>query len=171
MWAWQHLYQNVKQQHISTRKVRNREQKLPWITKDIKKELNKRHKLLKEYKVNKNADTWQLYKMSRNKSKKMIRRAEIKYWKEQFAEGAISKKFWKVVRKAQGKDRKRQIPPIDDGSGNILVDDLAKAESKSNYFSNIGRQLAERFDTQTEKSYENVYRVSPGFSQIELRNS
>ena len=25
VWAWQHLYQNVKQQHISTRKVRNRE--------------------------------------------------------------------------------------------------------------------------------------------------
>ena len=41
VWAWQHLYQNIKQQHISTRKVRNREQKLPWITKDIKKELNK----------------------------------------------------------------------------------------------------------------------------------
>ena len=29
MWAWQHLYQNIKQQHISTRKVRSGEHKLP----------------------------------------------------------------------------------------------------------------------------------------------
>ena len=98
----------------------------------------------------------------------MIRCAEIKYWKEQFAEGDSSKKFSKVIRKAQGKDRKRQIPPIDDGSDNILVDDHAKAESINNYFSNIGRQLVEGFDTQTEESYENVYRISPSFSQIEL---
>ena len=46
VWAWQHLYQNIKQQHISTRKVRSGEHKLPWINKSIRKEQNKLYKLL-----------------------------------------------------------------------------------------------------------------------------
>ena len=120
VWAWQHLYQNTKQQHISTRKVRSGEHKLPWINKSIRKEQNKRYKLLKEYKTHKDKDIWKRYKNSRNTVKKMIRHAEIRYWKEQFEQAGNDKQFWKIVRKAQGKDKKRQIPPIDDGSGKYL---------------------------------------------------
>ena len=38
VWAWQHIYQEIASNHISTRKVRKRENKLPWITNEIKKE-------------------------------------------------------------------------------------------------------------------------------------
>ena len=61
LWAWQHLYQNIKQQHISARKVRSGERKLPWIDKSIRKEQNKRYKLLKEYKTHKDKDIWKRY--------------------------------------------------------------------------------------------------------------
>ena len=50
----------------------------------------------------------------------MIRHAEIRYWKEQFKQAENNKQFWKIVRKAREKDKKHQIPPIDDGSGKYL---------------------------------------------------
>ena len=50
VWAWQHLYQRIVSDHIPTRQVRMRKNKLPWITNEIRKEQNKRYRLLKLYK-------------------------------------------------------------------------------------------------------------------------
>ena len=168
VWAWEHLYQNIKQQHISTRKVRGGEHKLPWINKSIRKEQNKRYKLLKEYKTHKDKYIWKRYKNSRNTAKKMIRHVEIRYWKEQFEQAGTDKQFWKIVRKAQGKDKKCQIPPIDDGSGKILVDDLDKAECLNKYFSNIGQELSKKFQDSIVDTNQNFYRITPSCSQIKL---
>ena len=52
VWAWQHLYQEMVSDHIPTRQVRTRKNKLPWITNEIKKEQNKRYRLPKLYKAN-----------------------------------------------------------------------------------------------------------------------
>ena len=102
VWAWQHMYKQIASEHIPTRKIRKREGKLPWINSKIKKEQNKRYHLLRLYKNNKDPGTWKLYKDTRNRVKKLLRKAEIQYWREQFAEADNSKKFWQVVRKAQG---------------------------------------------------------------------
>ena len=83
VWAWQHLYPGIVSDHIPTRQVRKRKNQLPWITNEIKKEQNKRYRPLKLYKVNKNAHTWSLYKAARNRVKRLIRNAEISYWREQ----------------------------------------------------------------------------------------
>ena len=83
VWAWQHLYPGIVSDHIPTRQVRKRKNQLPWITNEIKKEQNKRYRLLKLYKVNKDAHTWSLYKAARNRVKRLIRNAEIRYWREQ----------------------------------------------------------------------------------------
>ena len=157
VWAWEHLYQNIKQ-HISTRKVRSGEHKLPWINRSIRKEQNKRYELLKEYKTHKDKDIWKRYKNSRNTVKKMIRHAEIRYWKEQLEQAGNDKQFWKIVGKAQGKDKKHQIPLIDDGSGKILVDDLDKAECLNKYFSNIGQELSKKFQESVVDTNQNFYR-------------
>ena len=145
VWAWQHIYQGIVSVHIPTRQVRMRKNKLPWITNEIKKEQNKRYRLLKLYKVNKDAHTWSLYKATRNRVKRLIRDAEITYWREQFAKSENSKNFWQVVSKAQGKSARRQIPPVQDSDGTILTNDTDKAEVMNNYFANIGIKLAENF--------------------------
>ena len=98
----------------------------------------------------------------------MIRHAEIRYWKEQFKQAGNDKQFWKIVRKAQGKDKKCQIPPIDDGSGKILVDDLDKAECLNKYFSNIGQELSKKLQDRVVDTNQNFYRITPSCSQIKL---
>ena len=94
------MYKQIASEHIPTRKIRKREGKLPWINSKIKKEQHKRYRLLRLYKNNKDPGTWKLYKDTRNHVKKLLRKAEIQYWREQFAEADNSKKFWQVVRKA-----------------------------------------------------------------------
>ena len=145
VWAWQHIYQRIVSDHISTRQVRERKNQLPWITNEIKREQNKRYRLLKLYKVNKDVYTWNLYKAARNRVKRLIRDAEISYWREQFAETESSKNFWRIVRKAQGTNERKPIPPLHDSDGNILTNDYDKAEEMNNYFANIGIKLAEKF--------------------------
>ena len=101
----------------------------------------------------------------------MLRKAEIQYWREQFAEAHNSKKFWQVVRKAQGKEKKRTILPLY-GNGDILTDGLDKAKCINEYFTNIGKHLAEKFnhgsDSATDQQLEHIYRVSPTLSHINL---
>ena len=147
VWAWQHLYQEIVSDHIPTRQVRTRKNKLPWITNEIKKEQNKRYRLLKIYKANKDTHTWSLYKATRNRVKKLIRDAELTYWREQFAKSENSKNFWQVVRKAQGKNARKPIPPgpVQNSDGTILTNDSDKAEEMNTFFANIGIKLAEKF--------------------------
>ena len=98
----------------------------------------------------------------------MIRHAEIRYWKEQFEQAGNDKQVWKTVRNAQGKDKKHQIPPIDDGSRKILVDDLDKAECLNKYVSNIGQELSKKFQDGVMNTNQNFYRMTPSCSQIKL---
>ena len=113
-----------------------------------------------------------MYKDTRNRVKKLLRKAEIQYWREQFAEADNSKKFWQVVRKAQGKDKRRTIPPLYGNDGDILTDDLDKAKCINEYFMDIGKHLAEKFnhgsDSATDRQLEHIYRVSPMSSHIDL---
>ena len=82
---------------------------------------------------------------ARNRVKRLIRDAEICYWREQFAETENSKNVWRIVRKVQGKNARKPIPPVQDSDGNILMNDYNKAEETNNYFANIGTKLAEKF--------------------------
>ena len=97
---------------------------------------------------------------------------EISNWREQFAETDNSKTFWQVVRKAQGRDTRKPIPPVHDSNGIILANDSDKAEAVNDYFASIGILLAEKFvhdsSAMTDQSLETLYRVTPTRSQIVL---
>ena len=168
VWAWQHLYQRIVSDHISTRQVRKRKNQLPWITNKIKKEQNKRYRLLKLYKVNNDVHTWTLYKAVRNRVKRLIRDAEISYWRGQFTESKNSKNFWRIVRKTQGKNPRKPIPPVQDSDGKILMNDYDKAEEMNNYFVNIGKKLAKKFHHDSVASLNQpLASVNPGTAVLD----
>ena len=48
VYAWTFLYNEIVQQHIKKRKVKIRQRSLPWIDGKLRKEMNRRYKLLKE---------------------------------------------------------------------------------------------------------------------------
>ena len=60
---------------------------LPWMNSEIRKEMNKRYKLLKACDGTPSTNNlWADYKSSRNKVSKMLRCAEAQYWKKKFTE-------------------------------------------------------------------------------------
>ena len=45
-WAWECLYKDIMKSHVHARRVKIRRGSLPWMNSSIRKELNKRYKLL-----------------------------------------------------------------------------------------------------------------------------
>ena len=86
-WAWDRMYKNIEIDYITLRKAKVRTCSLPWMNREIRKEMNKRYKLLKACDGTPSTQkTWADYKTARNKVTKMLRRAEAQYWKNKFEE-------------------------------------------------------------------------------------
>ena len=167
VWAWEHLFNQISSEHITTRKVRLRPRSLPWLNKDIKKAQNQQCKLLKRFKREKDPELWKQYKIQRNKIQKMLKAAEMQYWKDQFSSASNTKEFSNVVKKVEGNTKVRTIPPIADDDAQILTSDKAKADSFNKFFSGIGKKLAAKFES-SDTSPENLYRVTPSSSCIKI---
>ena len=79
----------------------------------------------------------------------MLRNEELKYWKDQFAQAKNSYECWKTVREIQVKSSNKSISTLKGGDGNIITDDLGKAKCLNNFFSSIGKKLADELEEPT----------------------
>ena len=76
-WAWECLYKDIMKSHIHARRVKIRSGSLPWMNSSIRKELDKRYKLLlKAQQTPKGSQAWIDYKKARNYCNKLLRSAE-----------------------------------------------------------------------------------------------
>ncbi|CAB4038335.1 Hypothetical predicted protein, partial [Paramuricea clavata] len=82
--AWELLYKDVVDEYITERKVKVRQNSLPWVNTEIRKLLNKRFKLLKNWQQTKNPIAHKKYKEARNLANIRMRKAEAEYWKSEF---------------------------------------------------------------------------------------
>ena len=90
--------------------------------------MNKRFKLLRKHKNTKDKTVWKEYKHEKNRIRIMLRKEQLKYWKDQSAQAKNSYEFWKIVQEIQGKDSNKSISTLKDGESNIITDDLGKAK-------------------------------------------
>ena len=168
VWAWTQLYKNVRKDYIKERYAKVRSKTLPWMNGEIRKEMNKRYKLLKKAKTTKRETDWLAYKSKKNAVTNMLRKAEQKHWEESLndAHGKGTKSFWKVVKKLNGKNKKETIGPIENDEGQAVFDDKVKADLFNDFFTNIGPDLASKFpDTQSDdRSY--IENITPNTMQI-----
>ena len=99
VWAWETLYNYIIDHHIPIRKVKIRSNSLPWMSSSLRKEMNKRYKLLTlAQNTPKGSNEWSTYKKQRNLCTKLLRTAELTYWKDKFSDAKSSKEFWKTVK-------------------------------------------------------------------------
>ena len=167
-WAWNYMYNEIANNHITLRKAKVRKHSLPWMNSEIRKEMNKRYKLLKACDGTPSTNNlWADYKSSRNKVSKMLRRAEPQYWKKKFTETKDSKSFWKTVNEATGKSKSKQIGLLRDADNKDITNDYEKAELLNSYFINIGRKLAEKFP-EADEPHQFMYRVTPTVQDLEV---
>lgn len=165
VYAWDKLYKSVINEHIKERKVKIRAHSHPWMNSSIRKELNKRFKLLqKAQSTPKGSREWNDYKKSRNYCTKILRIAEASYWQNKFKNlTSSSKEFWSCINSFTGKCKNSSIGPLEDINGNITTDDAAKCLSLNTYFANIGKLHKDKNNANLPC---HIYRIPPTITKI-----
>ena len=79
-------------------------------------------------------EAWKEYRKVRNQVTTMIKKAETKYWQEQFKEATAAQEFWKVYRKATKKYTNTRIGPLKSLQGETITDDTKKAELMNTFY-------------------------------------
>ena len=130
---------------VRTRKVKRIDELKPYITKEIKLLIKKKHKLQKSY------NKWPIsyakeYKAMRNKLNSLIKTARAKYYRGKLASGGQSpQNTWRIVNSILGRERKQcSYKILVDG---VLVSDPYDVATGFNrYFSEVGANLASKFN-------------------------
>ena len=142
-WAWEHLYKDILNDHLTVRKVKIRINSLPWMNSTLRKDINLRYKLLKRAQnYAKENNIWLKYRKQRNYVTYLSRKTEAEYWKEEFVNASSSRDFWKTVKQMQGVNKVKKTGPIKGDNKEIITDDSLKAESLNSYFAKVGEKLA-----------------------------
>ena len=159
---WNYLYKDIMDHHIPSRKAKIRSNSLPWIDSSIRKEMNKRFKLLSEAKASGDSVKWRQYREKRNKVKSLLKRAEAAYWKEQFNKSTNPKEFWKLTNQVLRKNKISKLGPVMDYNDKLLTDDLTKAEHFNDFFINVTESLTTKLNPLDESTLSTfVTRITP----------
>ena len=106
-----------------------------WIDDNIKKEMNKRDRLLRKARGNKSEASWAEYRRQRNKCNNLVKRAKCTHYRNILneEENVNPKKFWKTIKSLFPTKSKSTE------SGTVPVSD--RVQRFSEYFSTIVRQM------------------------------
>ena len=85
-----HILARCINRHAPITKKTVKGKPIPWLTKEIKKQMNDRDRLLRKARKLKNIDDWKNYKTMKNCTKNNMNRTKAKYHKESLFEN-ISK--------------------------------------------------------------------------------
>ncbi len=156
------MYDNIVEDHIKERKAKIRSESLPWIDSKIRKMMNYRYKLLRKCDgTPRTSNEWNEYRRVKNEVRKLLRKAEARYWREQFNEATCKQDFWKIYDKLTIKGNRKKIGPLESKEGELIVCDKEKAEVMNDFYANIGREISQSFTQNNGREIEHIYRITP----------
>ena len=172
-WAWDHSFKNIVNSHVPLREVKIKQDSLPWVNRDIRREMNTRFKLLKSFKgPQSSSHLWNKYKESRNKVTYLLRKAETEYWREKFCESKNSKEFWKTVKDCTNINiikKSSVVRTLKNNNNTEISDDIDKANFINSYFTSIGENLSQKQSIPDDFDVLNhIYRISPTTHSTEI---
>ena len=97
----------------------------------------------------------------KNEVRKLLRKAEARYWRELFNEATCKQDFWKVYKKVTNKGNGTKIGPLKSKEEELIVCDKEKAEVMNEFYANIGREISQTFTQNNSKEIEHFYRITP----------
>ena len=161
MWLkWRNVFTSIAEKHapLTTRKVRS--QHTPWLTSEIKKEMNHRDYLKQKATRTNSRYFYQAYKVARNKTNKIIQKAKSEHFKSIINSNINNpKQLWKSVNIIRGKGSKTtNISSLNQGDDTV-VGDKNIAETLNSYFVNVGPSLSGDLP-ESEKSYVDYVQYS-----------
>ena len=82
---------------------------------------------------------------------KKLRKAEAEYWYNAFKEVKNTREFWSLVKKVKNTNADSNIGTLQVDK-ELITDTPLKSETLNEFFSNVGRKLAEKFNTTDQTS-------------------
>ena len=143
---------------IKTRKVRSmRSTYAPWLTTDIRHEMNQRDYLKKKAVKSKSKSLSEAYKAKRNRVDKIIKSAKSSYCKKEIDHNKSNpKEMWKQINQViSGKGRCSKtttITTVKNDQGNLIQEKKSIADEFNKYFTEVGPKLSSQIINNTNSS-------------------
>ena len=141
LWAWKILFDDTCNDHASWKEVRIKSCAPPWLTNDIRYNMNERFELFKVAMANRCPEAWSAYKRVRNSVTRALRKAKASYFTKMFGEVKNSTSFWNLVNRATNPKSWKTIGPIRRSDDSLALQDKDKATALNSYFTTIGERL------------------------------
>ena len=156
----------------------NHKNRNPWINQTLKDEIKKRDKFLMLSRKYPTLENQEKYKQFKNQNLSNQRKAERKYYTEQFELNKQDlKKSWKIIKNMIGKEDNRcymnQIDFLINGQ--YISNNNTIANSFNNYFINVGNSLASSIQSENDPllylqtNIKSIY--IPELDKIEIKST
>ena len=130
---------------------------MPFMTKDLSKEMMTTSRLRNKYLKDKTEENRLLYTQQRNKCVSLLRKTKINYYGNlNVKEITDNKKFWKTVKPFLSDKSKTSDKIHFNENGELLNSESETAEVLNNFFSNIVKDLKIPEYENLDRSFENV---------------
>lgn len=157
------LFTNTLNKHIekNTRHVKIKKKcrtKKPWITQGLVTSINHKNELYKKLQFDpENATLKHHYTTYKNRLNKIVQKTKRSYIRSLIEKNNnTSKNLWDCVNKICGKSKSETIiDEIENQKGDIITDKILIANEFNNFFSDIGKNLAEKISS-PENFEENI---------------
>lgn len=140
--------ETIQKKHITTRKIRLRQNKLPWINTDILNLIKQKTTALKLYRSTKTTENKTSLTQLRNKCTLAIANAKTSYFQKQITRTATNPKtLWQTLKSITGQSLENKNNIMQISLQNTLTTDHDKiANGFNNYFITSIKELATHFD-------------------------
>ena len=165
MWnSWKHLLMSVIDKHATLKTKRIRNNRSPWITNELLREIYKRDFLKKKATSTNDPLIWKEFKDARNKVNNSIKKAKRKYFSEKLDAGKCDPhKTWRLINELQSRQCKStKVSQIKSGH-QVFTSPEDIAEAFNNHFTSIGQTLAREIPT---VDIDPLYYVKSRFDRV-----
>ena len=94
------LFLGVTNQHAPLKTIRVKSHPAPWISKPIRREMDKRNKLLKAFRSNRSNQNWQQYRIQRNFVTNLQRQAKQSHFAHLISNSTHPSTLWRALKAA-----------------------------------------------------------------------
>ena len=143
MGTWKNVFTSIADKHapLRTRKVRSKH--APWLTNEIKKQMNHQDYLKQKATQTKSRHFYEAYKVARNKTNKMVEKAKSRHFQHTINNNSNDpKQLWKGVNLIRGKGSKTTNITSLEVEKETVTGDENIAEALNSFFVNVGPSLS-----------------------------
>ena len=130
--------QNAARQAIPQKTIKTDNRDKPWITLELKLEINRRNRLFRRAKSTQTQRSWAKWKAQRNIVTELNRTLKAKHICNQVNKLTEYKQhprqYHQVLKNILSKKNFTNIPPLECTNGQLVTDDISKANLLNNYF-------------------------------------